>query len=350
MPNRHAPDAEGLLNLDKPLGLTSHDVVARVRRLTHIARVGHAGTLDPRATGVLLIGLGKGTKLTPFLHEYRKTYRALLKLGVRTDSRDAAGQIIAVKPVEGLSAAAVRVVLAGFEGTIEQIPPMHSAVKWQGQRLYTLARQGIEVDRQPRPVQIFCLQLLALTADTLSLEVECSAGTYIRVLADDIGQRLGCGAHLIALSRTAIGPFRLTEALTLSAFEAAVHEGRWHHHLMSLASAAAAFPALIVTSPAAHALRHGIPPRRQEIAHIVGTFETGDTVAVLGSDGSLLAMATPTFRAAELHQVAPEVYAVRLRRVFVEAGRGEPPPSQRPPLAPAAVPAEQRSAADEPSA
>jgi tRNA pseudouridine55 synthase len=325
MPNSASSGAGGLLNLDKPPGLTSHDVVARVRRLTRVARVGHAGTLDPQATGVLLIGLGQGTKLTQFLHEHRKTYRALLKLGVRTDTHDAAGATVDLRPVDGVSVDMARAVLAGFEGTIEQIPPMHSAVKWQGQRLYTLARQGIEVDRQPRPVQIFRILLLALTADTLSLEVECSAGTYIRVLADDIGQRLGCGAHLTALVRTAIGPFTLSEALTLPAFEAAVRQGTWHRHLMPLARVVTAFPALVVTPPAAQALRHGIPPTVQEVARLVGTFEAGDTVAILDRDGTLLAMATSTFGSAERTQVAPDVHAVRLRRVFVEGAHVGPP-------------------------
>jgi tRNA pseudouridine55 synthase len=325
MSNKSSSGAEGLLNLDKPLGLTSHDVVARVRRLTRVARVGHAGTLDPQATGVLLLGLGKGTKLTQFLHECRKTYRALLKLGVRTDTHDTAGQTIAIRPVDGVSEEQTRAVLANFEGTIEQVPPMHSAVKWQGQRLYTLARQGIEVDRQPRPVQIFRIVLLAWTPDTLSLEVECSAGTYIRVLADDIGQRLGCGAHLAALVRTAIGPFTLSEALTLPAFEAAVRQRMWRHHLMPLASAVTAFPTLIVTPPAAQALLHGIPPTVQEIARLVGTFEVGGTVAILSMDGSLLAMAAPTFHSVEWSQVASDVPAVRLRRVFVEEDRFVPP-------------------------
>jgi len=135
--------------------------------------------------------------------------------------------------------------------------------------------------------------------------------------------------------------------LTLPAFEAAVHQGQWHHHLIALSSAVTAFPALVVTPPAAQALRHGNPPMVQEVSRIVGTFEAGDTVAILGSDGSLLAMATPTFRAAESTQVAPNAHAVRLRRVFVEADHGESPPSQHPPMVPDAVPVEHRSAADD---
>ena len=207
----------GLLIIDKPSGCTSHDVVARIRRWTRVPRVGHAGTLDPQATGVLLIGLGTGTKLTQFLHECPKTYRATLQLGVRTDTCDAAGKVVEVRPVHAMSQGQVEAVLGSFRGTIEQIPPMFSALKQQGQRLYTLARQGIDVDRQPRRVQIYRLVVLEFTGATLRLEVECSSGTYIRVLADDIGLRLGCGAHLSALVRTATGPFSLAQAHTLPA-------------------------------------------------------------------------------------------------------------------------------------
>jgi tRNA pseudouridine55 synthase len=315
---------DGLLNIDKPRDRTSHDVVAYIRRLTRMARVGHAGTLDPQATGVLLIGLGQGTKLTQFLHECPKTYRATLRLGVRTDTFDAAGKVTEVRPVREMSRAEVEAALASFRGPIEQIPPMHSALKWQGRRLYTLARQGIDVERQPRRVHIFRLGLLECSAAALSLDVECSSGTYIRVLADDIGTRLGCGAHLSALVRTAIGPFTRAQALSLQALESAVGQGHWWHHVISLAAAVAAFPALVVTSAAAHAIVHGIAPTRRAIAHVVGTFQAEETVAVLSLDGVLLAMAAASFGAAELAQLRSDVPIVQLRRVWRDgASRAE---------------------------
>lgn len=313
---------DGLLNLNKPRDLTSHDVVARVRRLTRVARVGHAGTLDPQATGVLLIGLGNGTKLTQFLHEYPKTYHATLTLGVRTDSCDAAGKVVEVRPMREMGAAEMEAVLAGFRGAIEQMPPMYSALRRQGQRLYTLARRGVEVARQPRRVQIRRLTLLDLTAERLSLEVECSSGTYIRVLADDIGARIGCGAHLAALVRMAIGPYPLTAALTLPALEEAARQGDWRRHVIALTQAVAAFPTLVVTSAAAQSLVHGIPPTRQGIARVVGTFEAEETVALLSLDGVLLAMASPTSRSVDLDQVPPAAPIVRLRRVFSDGGSG----------------------------
>jgi tRNA pseudouridine55 synthase len=318
MLDKHDSRVEGLLNIDKPSDLTSHDVVDRLRRLTQVSRVGHAGTLDPRATGVLLIGLGRGTKLTQFLHECAKTYRATLKLGVRTDSYDAVGKVVEVRTVGHLERETVEAVLADFRGLIEQIPPMFSALKRQGQRLYTLARQGVDVERQPRQVHIFQLTLLQLTGEELCLEVQCSSGTYIRVLAEDIGARLGCGAHLAHLVRTAIGPFTLDSALTLPALEEAVRQANWQRYLISLSAAVEVFPAMVVTPPAARALAHGVPPTREGICQITGTFVAGATVAILAQDGGLLAMGSPTFCAADLEKVHAGAIAVRLRRVFSE--------------------------------
>jgi tRNA pseudouridine55 synthase len=320
MPDKNRSHVEGLLNIDKPPALTSHDVVAHVRRQTRVSRVGHAGTLDPQATGVLLIGLGRGTKLTQFLHECPKTYRATLKLGMRTDSYDGAGQVVEVRAVGELGRERVEAVLGSFRGAIEQIPPMFSALKRQGQRLYTLARQGMDVERQPRRVSIFQLTLIEQTADTLRVEVECSSGTYIRVLANDIGARLGCGAHLTELVRTAIGPFRLQGALTLPALEEAVRQGHWHRHVIALAAAVEAFPALVLTPAAARALAYGIAPTRQGICRMIGTFAVGETVAILGQDQALLAMGAPTCGSAELAALPADAPAIRLRRVLIEGG------------------------------
>jgi len=318
MPSKDTAGRDGLLNIDKPCGLTSYEVVARVRRLTRIARVGHAGTLDPQASGVLLIGLGKGTKLTQFLHELPKTYRATLRLGIRTDTHDAAGTVIAVRTVGPLAREGVCAILADFQGSIEQRPPMYSALKWQGQRLYTLARQGIEVERQPRRVQIFRLALLTLTPDTLTLEVECSSGTYIRVLGDDIGERLGCGAHLAELVRTAVGPFTLQQTLTLDALQEAVRQGVWQTHVIPLPEGVAAFPAIVVTSAAARALARGIPPPVGEVCRAEGSFEVGGTVTVRDPEGQLLAVGAAMVHAAELGQVAHATPAIRLRRVLID--------------------------------
>ncbi|HSF31932.1 MAG TPA: tRNA pseudouridine(55) synthase TruB [Candidatus Tectomicrobia bacterium] len=315
-PDRNRPQVEGLLNIDKPRHRTSHDVVAHIRRLTGVARVGHAGTLDPQATGVLLVSLGTGTKLTPFLHECPKTYRATLQLGVRTDSHDAVGKIIEVRAVGRLDHEHVEAVLTGFRGAIDQIPPMHSALKRRGRRLYDLARQGLDVERQPRRVEIFGLTLVDLCTATLTLEVQCSSGTYIRVLADDIGTQLGCGAHLSALVRTAIGPFRLDQALTLDAFDAAVRQDKWPAHVISLARGMDAFAAIVVTSASARALTHGIPPTAAQVVRVEGAFEVGQTVAIKGPNGELLAVGAACVRAPEIATTSPATAIMHLRRVL----------------------------------
>jgi tRNA pseudouridine55 synthase len=318
MPNNPTIRADGLLNLDKPPGLTSHDVVARVRRMTHLAHVGHAGTLDPSATGVLLIGLGKGTKLTPFLHEYPKTYRATLNLGSRTDTYDATGRVIETKAIGHLPPEVVQAVLADFEGQIEQIPPMYSALKQQGRRLYALAREGIEVERQPRPVHIFHLTLLGLTADTLTFEVACSGGTYVRVLADDIGRRLGCGAHLSALTRLAVGPHTIAQALSLEAFAEMVQRGTWRTWVIGLAPGLEGFPTITVTANGALGLRHGKPPTIADVSHVKGEFRAGATVVMHGVDGALLAVGAACLSDAELSRISPMTVVVRLKRVLLD--------------------------------
>ena len=207
---------DGILIINKPPGWTSHDVVARVRRLTHHAarRVGHAGTLDPMATGVLLVCLGRATRVAEYLMASDKTYRAVIRLGVETDTYDAEGQVVATRPVD-VDESALRSTLGKFVGEIDQVPPMYSAIKREGKPLYKLARLGVEVEREPRHVKIHDITLREFLPPDLTIDVRCSSGTYIRSLAHDIGSALGCGAHLTALTRLASGTFTLDNAVTL---------------------------------------------------------------------------------------------------------------------------------------
>lgn len=208
----------GFLNVAKPAGLTSHDVVARIRRLVgRKVKTGHAGTLDPAATGVLPIALGQANRLIPYLSESHKGYRAGVCLGITTTTEDAEGEVVQQKPVAPLDEALVEQVLQSFRGDIMQVPPMYSALHHQGKRLYELAREGKTVAREPRPVTIAQLTLLHLTQESphMTLDVVCSKGTYIRSLARDIGEALGCGAHLLWLERTSVGPFTLDTAIPL---------------------------------------------------------------------------------------------------------------------------------------
>ena len=209
---------DGALLLDKPLGLTSNAALQKAKKLLGAAKAGHAGTLDPLASGLLLVLVGEATKFAGPLLDADKEYLATLKLGERTTTGDAEGEVLEKRVVD-VAADSLLAVLDGFRGEIEQVPPMHSALKHKGTPLYRLARRGQEVDRAPRRVRISELELVRLEPGAVTLRVVCSKGTYVRVLAEDIGGALGCGAHLSALRRTASGRFRLEDAATLDGLE-----------------------------------------------------------------------------------------------------------------------------------
>lgn len=223
----------GFLNIAKPSGCTSHDVVNAVRRLVGQRRVGHAGTLDPLATGVLVVGAGHGTRLIEYLADTRKTYRATILLGQTTTTDDRAGDVLEERAV-AVDRAAVQDALERFTGTIAQAPPAFAAVHVQGERAYVRARRGENVALAPRPVTIFRLDLLECALPRLTLEVECSTGTYIRALARDLGAALGCGAHLAALTRTRVGAFALEDAVPLHQLEGRAAEHGWDDVLLPL--------------------------------------------------------------------------------------------------------------------
>jgi tRNA pseudouridine55 synthase len=198
-------NVNGVLLLDKPVGITSNAALQRVKRLFNANKAGHTGSLDPLASGMLPICLGEATKISGFLLSADKEYRTVVKLGVTTDSGDAEGEIIQTRPLGEISHAQVQEVLESFLGQSLQIPPMYSAIKRNGQPLYKLARQGVEVEREPRKITLHSLKLLRLEGDEIELDVRCTKGTYIRVLAEDIGEALGCGGHVAALRRTGVG-------------------------------------------------------------------------------------------------------------------------------------------------
>jgi tRNA pseudouridine55 synthase len=217
----------GILNVDKPAGITSYGVVARIKRLSGERRVGHAGTLDPDATGVLPICLGKATRIVEYLSDASKTYLACIVLGVSTDTYDASGQVLQRGDAFDIDRTKLESALAQFRGPISQIPPMYSALKHDGQPLYKLARAGINIERKSRNITIFRLEIIDWHSPSVSLEIECSKGTYIRSLAHDIGQALNCGAYLKNLVRTKYGPFDIKSAVSLPQIEDAFREGNW---------------------------------------------------------------------------------------------------------------------------
>lgn len=205
----------GFLNIDKAAGMTSHDVVAKLRRGLKLKKVGHAGTLDPMATGVLIVCIGAATRLSEYVMSHRKRYRATIHLGIETDTYDADGEITRQVDASHITRQQIETDLLQFTGDLQQMPPAYSAIKQGGRKLYELARAGQAVELQPRPVSIFALQIVEWTLPTFTLDVECSAGTYIRSLAFDLGRVLGTGAHLSGLIRLASGKFQQSDAVTL---------------------------------------------------------------------------------------------------------------------------------------
>ncbi len=253
----------GILLLDKPIGLTSNDALQRVKRIYRAAKAGHTGSLDPLATGLLPVCLGAATKFSAFLLDADKRYRVRVRLGVTTSTADAEGEILETRPVDRVDAQRVETVLAQFRGEIDQLPPMYSAVKHGGERLYKLARQGVEVERQPRRIQIFALDLVKIALPEIDLDVHCSKGTYVRTLAEEIGRELGCGGHVSALRRTGVGPYDETTVtfVTLDQVrDLAEQEGaapRLDALLLPLDSALGHWPAVRLSADAAFYLQQG---------------------------------------------------------------------------------------------
>ena len=250
---------DGVLLLDKPIGLTSNQALQRVKRLFDARKAGHTGSLDPLASGLLPICLGQATKVSGFLLNAGKQYQVVARLGQRTDTGDADGQVIEERPVPALDRGLVKRVLARFEGSQTQVPPMYSAIKHQGQRLYKLARQGIEIERQPREIEIHGLELLSLEADALELEVACSKGTYVRTLVEDIAQALGTVAHVIVLRRLGVGPYAEGRMYKMEELEALAEQGmeRLDDILLPVDSALEHWPSVELGADSAYYLMQG---------------------------------------------------------------------------------------------
>ncbi|MGI6403194.1 MAG: tRNA pseudouridine(55) synthase TruB [Oscillospiraceae bacterium] len=294
----------GILPVDKPEGFTSFDVIAKLRGMFRTRRIGHAGTLDPGATGVLLLFLGGTTRFISFLPNHDKRYTAVLRLGIVTDTQDMAGHVLKTRPVLA-GRAEVEQALQSFLGEQQQIPPMYSAVQKDGRRLYELARQGLEVEREPRTVTIYDITLLDASPDEglYTLDITCSAGTYIRTLCHDLGQKLGCGGAMASLRRTWACGFSLNSCRTLEELQALAGEGRLEQGLLPLESAFAQLPRLELDTRASSLFLNGAKLSLQPLGL------TGDEgqLAVYSGQGQFLGLAAPDGEKGELRHL--RVYA-----------------------------------------
>jgi len=326
---------DGVLVINKPAGWTSHDVVARVRTLLGMPKVGHTGTLDPAATGVLVLCLGRATRIAEYMMRADKAYRAVLRLGVATDTQDATGTVIGRVAETLPDRAAIVAVMNRFVGRRQQVPPMYSAVKVQGVPLYKAARAGRTVSRSPREFTVHSLEILSIsptgegtkvgvggasagpppTTIDVAFDVVCSKGTYVRTLCADIGEALGVGGHLASLERRRVGRFGLEQALSLDELAGLAERGAVESRLYTLAAALDDLPALHIDRDAVEGLRHGVAVPVSQVVSSEGAWTAGAFLRLLSPDGGLVGIGKTPCSAEELKQAQPGTM-IKLEKVL----------------------------------
>lgn len=303
----------GMLNVDKPKGLTSHDVVDLVRRASRLRKVGHAGTLDPIATGVLPICLGNATRLSEFLTSEEKEYEMVCRFGIETDTHDITGEVIAEKPTDGLTLEQIEEVLVKFRGDILQTPPMVSAKRHQGKRLYDLARQGIVVERDPVAIHIEALEVLGFESPDLRLRVHCSKGTYVRTLCQDIGADLGCGATMASLIRTRCGSLSVETAVDVAELK---DPETVQKYLMSPEEALLRFPAIIVRDTEVNSWMTGRAIRSGAILSTSSDYDKEALLRIKARDGRLVGIARSLFTSHQVGRLGGDLEVLKPVKVF----------------------------------
>ncbi len=301
--NKKAPAINGILNVDKPKGATSMDVVRRIKRASRQKRVGHGGTLDPIATGVIPICMGQATRMMEYVVDGAKTYRGVVELGVETDTYDAMGETVREADPSGVTAARVEAALAPFQGEVMQVPPMYSALKMKGKRLYDLARAGIEVEREARPVNVYGVRLLDYTPPNATVEVSCGRGFYMRSLAHDLGRALGCGGRLKELARLRSGPFSVEDAASLEEAEERFLDGGWAALVHPPDAVVQHLEAITVDKPVEAMIGQGRP---LPTGPGVPASDPGERRRVYGADGRFIGILA--YNASEAHWQPEKVF------------------------------------------
>ena len=311
----------GILNVDKPKGLTSHDVVDLVRKAARQRQVGHAGTLDPIATGVLPLCLGNATKLSEFLTAEEKEYRLVCRFGIETDTQDITGETTTTKSALDLTLGQIEDLLPRFRGEIQQIPPMVSAKRHQGKRLYDLARQGVEVERDPVDVTIFELEILGYTAPDLEIRVLCSKGTYVRTLCHDIGKELGYGAVMASLVRTRCGPLSVADSVDAALLKdpESVRE-----HLLSPDTVLTKFPAVTIQDHEVKSWMTGRSIRSGAILSTSADYSRDTLLRIKSRDGRLVGLGRSLFDSAQVARLGGDLEVLKPVRVFPQPFASKP--------------------------
>ena len=281
---------DGIFNIYKEKGFTSHDVVAIVRRTIHMKKVGHTGTLDPDAEGVLPVCVGKATKLSDVIMDGRKSYRAMLRLGITTTTEDASGEVLETKEVD-FNEDKIREVVASFIGRLEQVPPMYSAVKVNGKKLYELAREGKEIERKSRTIEVYDIRIRQfLPPDRVEIDVDCSKGTYIRTLCSDIGKALGCGGHMAELLRTRTGAFSLENAIKLDELKALAEQEKVETVLLTMEEALEDFPVVKVSEKSQKFLYNGGKIQERFLTEKPAVLTEGEIVVTYDYENNLVGL------------------------------------------------------------
>ena len=279
---------DGIINVTKPSGLTSMDVVRRIKRACNQKRVGHGGTLDPLATGVIPICIGQATRMMEYLLGSRKQYLAVIKLGIETDSYDSEGEIVDCKDATGITEGDIFNAISHFRGKFQQTPPMYSAIKKDGKRLYDLARSGVHIERDGREVELYQANITSWAGTNLSIEIECGKGFYVRSLAHDLGHILDVGGHITKLERTRVGAFSINQAVSIEEVEESFKVGTWPDIVQAMDIAVLQLPAIVVHPTAVQMLRNG----RQIATNTIPATSTAGLHRVYSTDGSFVALAT----------------------------------------------------------
>ena len=307
---------DSIVNLFKPVGPTSFDMVCSVRRILGVKKAGHIGTLDPAADGVLPICLNRSTRIIQFLSPLQKTYRATLELGSETDTQDATGRKVSTKDPSLVNETKIKQVFQTFVGEKDQTPPMYSAKKKNGIPLYKLARNGINIARDPVKVTIYSIDFIKKEENQVLFEVRCSAGTYIRTLSHDIGKKLGCYAHMVRLTRTKVGLFGLGRTLTLEELKVAYEEGSLPEKLLPLEEALNFLPAIRVKEEYLESVSHGVALSKCFLETLPDRFEPGHYFRVFGNNDKVLAVVEPVVDQDKLPELTPGDIVFKAKRVL----------------------------------
>ena len=307
---------DSIVNLFKPVGPTSFDMVWSVRRILGVKKAGHIGTLDPAVDGVLPICLNRSTRIIQFLSPLQKTYRATLELGSETDTQDATGRKVSTKDPSLVSETKIKQVFQKFVGEQDQVPPMYSAKKKNGIPLYKLARNGINIARDPVKITIYSIDFIKKEENQVLFEVRCSAGTYIRTLSHDIGKKLGCYAHMVRLTRTKVGLFGLGRTLTLEELKVAYEEGSLPEKLLPLEEALNFLPAIRVKEEYLESVSHGVALSKCFLETLPDRFEPGHYFRVFGNNDKLVAVVEPVVDQDKLPELTPGDIVFKAKRVL----------------------------------